>query len=1379
MGRHVTGIVSQIPPPLPADERRRAFATTGGFVFQWWLTVVAWLELKDDEALYIESSEDFEIVSSAAGTTVQAKAGTHAALTLRSPEVIASLNHFWQMAAQERRQVRFVLLAQTAAGVEQGAPFGAGVAGLGLWMSPDAAVVERLQRFLRDDSIVASKLVPALQQFLRDASPEEFRQRLVECVVFDLGREPTGVVRDLVRDRLIVLAVERHGATVAEAERVSDVLFTHVVQLAASKERIPLSRAHLLGLLEENIVQHRQRVGLAMPPPAVSSVDAGSAALWDSPSNELALPPLPERILRRAEIVVKLTEEFAKSPALILVGSTGMGKTTLAKLTAQTVGGTWWWLDLQGCPPSAVALALRKILAVADRHRGAALNLVLDGFTMEGLPATALNVLRAIAWLMRRRGGKLILTTQKRPTPTEAASFGWTDASIFAAPRMESKEIAGLAMELGCADAPLAQLWAMAIKVHTLGHPQLVHAACLWLQQQGWPKFDGQTFQASGTSVELERAQARSLVARLSGEELELLTRLSVLGDRFRRDHALSLAEKLERLPGAGFRFDALVGPWIEPANATGYHRLSPLLENSAATVAVERRRALEAASALARLENRPVYFQDAALALRHAFDARAPKLVAQVASKFLLTPSQHRALAFPSLLWLMWIPDAAIDEVDPSRPGVGMILHLLRFEIAVTLLPAQVAKYLEVCEQKMAGLPAEQVAGQRFVLLGDALMHSAKNLTAAQIVHYVEETTTLSGVLDPSVKPAEWFPRAMLPPSLRTVSDNEHVRISLAGLVLGQIAGQAFVTDLLTALDALPAERRANLTRAFSAWPTLLALAIDKIWLAEAEKPAPDWESLLTWFSTMATKATAWGKESFGVLFTRAGSVVCNEYLNDPDRAARLIESSTTTMPSYAALLLDQQAKIAAQKKQLPEALGAVRRALVQWEEAEFEIHPKMLALQRAGCWAGKLELWAESAGYFAHGAKLAKKLRLVVNEAGLETDAAVARWRANERGDALDSFVRALELCGKMRPASEDLATYQFQKLLGHILLSLAMNYRRSPLTPVQAPVVPGMASEPALNEKVKTLPPPRLAACKVFVAMLEHNYRLGETRWERYRVEVLDSPSISTRTFALELAIRKAIQRRAWSELVGLAARQASVLAVARDLVAKGNPAEAAVQSEDAVFLPVTWHFEDQMCGEPLFLAALISAVAQGDDFAAALREIDAHAGQSPFPEQLRKWCERGQAIAAAAEADLLKFSRSASVEADRVMACLALLSQSQLTPEALWGAFYVTLTTMRGMYWGADVLRQLDQFAGGRWRRAADNRFAFRNPTLWLPDLRTRCSYPVSGAARLATLLLAALPALDLKMDAGIVKQLQGLSDGTSSGPWQKFAPRMAD
>jgi hypothetical protein len=64
-------------------------------------------------------------------------------------------------------------------------------------------------------------------------------------------------------------------------------------------------------------------------------------------------------------------------------------------------------------------------------------------------------------------------------------------------------------------------------------------------------------------------------------------------------------------------------------------------------------------------------------------------------------------------------------------------------------------------------------------------------------------------------------------------------------------------------------------------------------------------------------------------------------------------------------------------------------------------------------------------------------------------------------------------------------------------------------------------------------------------------------------------------------------------------------------------------------------------------------------------------------------------------------------------------------------------------------------------------------------LWLPDLRTRCSYPVSGAARLATLLLAALPALDLKMDAGIVKQLQGLSDGTSSGPWQKFAPRMAD
>lgn len=84
-------------------------------MFQWWLTVFAWLELGDAEALYIESSEDFEVITAAVVKTVQAKAGTSRSLTLRSDEVVEALNHYWAMVAQDQRAVRFVLLPGSSA----------------------------------------------------------------------------------------------------------------------------------------------------------------------------------------------------------------------------------------------------------------------------------------------------------------------------------------------------------------------------------------------------------------------------------------------------------------------------------------------------------------------------------------------------------------------------------------------------------------------------------------------------------------------------------------------------------------------------------------------------------------------------------------------------------------------------------------------------------------------------------------------------------------------------------------------------------------------------------------------------------------------------------------------------------------------------------------------------------------------------------------------------------------------------------------------------------------------------------------------------------------------------------------------------------------
>src|SRR5690606_17949693 len=138
----------------------------------------------------------------------------------------------------------------------------------------------------------------------------------------------------------------------------------------------------------------------------------------------------------------------------------------------------------------------------------------------------------------------------------------------------------------------------------------------------------------------------------------------------FRRDHALNVADKLDRVPAAGFRFDELLGPWIEPADVIGYHRLSPLLSDITALVSPNRRIEIERACALARLEATPVYFQDVGNALGHAFAVRARDLSAKIRPNARQPPEKHRTYAYTQLLWITWLANSDLElAVSGHKP--------------------------------------------------------------------------------------------------------------------------------------------------------------------------------------------------------------------------------------------------------------------------------------------------------------------------------------------------------------------------------------------------------------------------------------------------------------------------------------------------------------------------------------------------------------------------------------------------------------------------------------------------------------------------------------------------------------------------------------
>src|SRR5262245_34094719 len=115
--------------PLVSDSGRQAPGLFKGVDYQVWLTVLAWIDLAEEEMLVIEGAEDFDIVTTASGLTVQAKALAHP-ISLRSESVVNGIRHFWQHKLDNRpRAIRFRFVTTAEAAVEASSPFGQGVAG--------------------------------------------------------------------------------------------------------------------------------------------------------------------------------------------------------------------------------------------------------------------------------------------------------------------------------------------------------------------------------------------------------------------------------------------------------------------------------------------------------------------------------------------------------------------------------------------------------------------------------------------------------------------------------------------------------------------------------------------------------------------------------------------------------------------------------------------------------------------------------------------------------------------------------------------------------------------------------------------------------------------------------------------------------------------------------------------------------------------------------------------------------------------------------------------------------------------------------------------------------------------------------------------------
>ena len=438
---------------LNADPKRQATDAIRGYVYQIYQSLYAWITLEPGEILALEGAEDFDVYEGNAVHVTQVKDTKKSGpVTLRTRGIVDAINNFWELRKlNPDLNIQFRFLTTSPRGKERRSPLGQDVKGLDYWDSAkrDVVPLEPLVGLLGDLGLSES-----LKTFIQSADNEEILEALIRPIHWDTGRKPTEALIQMIDDRLIAHGLIIHVPAHDSLKARGTLLERLVAVITQPDDRI-LRVGDFAQLFEEatGLWQSRARID-ALTSGALSRSGLAAAAL--SPLTDLTLappvlerpPPLVQGAHPRDAAVEDLAAQLNEHRALFLYGSTGLGKTTLARLLTNKVQQKWLWGSFRGISPEQLRQFFGRasnqinllhlepcfVLDDIDFTRLADFELVLIGFVFNALIGD----------------GRVIITSQSRTPPSLFAKLWLSSECEREVPYFTEDEICHLAMAHGC-----------------------------------------------------------------------------------------------------------------------------------------------------------------------------------------------------------------------------------------------------------------------------------------------------------------------------------------------------------------------------------------------------------------------------------------------------------------------------------------------------------------------------------------------------------------------------------------------------------------------------------------------------------------------------------------------------------------------------------------------------------------------------------------------------------------------------------------------------------------------------------------------------------------------------------------------------------------
>lgn len=1041
------------------DPSARAIASLRGYAYQLYASSLAWLELRPGQELYLEVAQDYAVATQEALRAIQVK-DTTAHVTINSEDVRHALDGFVDLVERNPdREVHLHFLSTSEIGQERKLEHRANRGPtLAYWRrSAAGADVPPLRHVLT--KVALSDRVRA---FIDARDDNTLREEFLRRIHWDCGQSPIEGVKRELENGLLRYHIE-HFRAAARREQLAAAVVQRVLAKIIEGGQARLTDGDLLALVTDTSSVLVPRAGFEQALRGFGATlggEQGLAPLESVPPARLLEPerdlPFPPLLAERADLTGDLLRRTRRNGTAFVSGSTGCGKTTLARLTTRAENSLWCILDLRD--NSAEQIAQRLDFSLGALGASGYLGIILDDLNEIEDPRARRALARFLSGL-HRRDMLCLITAYRQPSSRALSELGLDEGAHLAVPNFSLPEIRAIVAAAGGEGGK----WPEAVqRASAWGHPQCVQAIISGLRRRGWPTEELTSLLSFSPSADLDaerRAARNRIVSILSADTSRLLYRISILFGRFDRPLALSVGAIDPAVPDPGAQLDQLVGPWVE-LTALRDMRISPLLENAGAEVLTpdETKRVHETAAQHI-LGGRSVSIDKANFGFLHALLGEQEWLLMRLGYNVITTSTETRRQLSE---WIGSLRRHRLDQkiYSNGRIAVSILLRLAQF---LLIAPSARAKAIRNCWRTLQAELNEMEdveARERleYVILAKALFTQEAIAYLPDTVGSILRFATLSE-LDP-----EW--RAAL--DRRTPSSDGRRTHSILGTFLISYALRiSSVADLQRAFDTLEAAtpgQRAALLDDVSDMPGDAGYVVNHAWVEESKCQTPDWPAHLAAYGRMAGQAQSWGYRDLSIRCHIARAIILDEYLNDPDAALRTLDSAEQILQSDPAL--DRaRAKIFYRRKDHEAALRLFRENAAQMELREPSARTYML--REAAISAAELGEWAEAREWFAAARQAASNsvstnMRLMA--IGLRADEALAAYQAGDVVAALNALDIALDEIAPVDPASSIVAGYR-HRVIRHSILWLFSQATGTPVGVGGEPtvMVPGMCSNP----------------------------------------------------------------------------------------------------------------------------------------------------------------------------------------------------------------------------------------------------------------------------------------------------------------------------